>query len=89
MELRTMSKADFEKAIAAQTAVSMALEYLDECEGQPDAEWLRFILMGCPMEPWQEEILREDDCPEESWGKKMAPRTAMRDAEEETDLEQI
>ena len=65
MELMTMSREHYEDAIRDHTAVKMALEYLDECEGQPDAEWLRFILMGCPMEPWQEEILREEDCPED------------------------
>lgn len=87
MELVTMSKRDFDKAIAAQTAVSMALDYLGECEGKPDAEWLRFILMGCPMEPWQKEILREEDCPEEQ--KKGHRVWAHQMPEEEIDLEQI
>ena len=65
MELVTMSKQDFDKAIAAQTAVSMALDYLAECEGKPDADWIRFLLMGCPVTELEAEILREEDCPEE------------------------
>lgn len=66
MELVTMSKRDFDKAVAAQTAVSMALDYLAECDGEPDAEWLRFILMGCPVTDLEAEILREEDCPEDN-----------------------
>ena len=74
MELVTMSKRDFDKAIAAQTAVSMALDYLAECEGKPDAEWLRFLLMGCPVPDWEAEILREEDCPEgqKKWHRVLA-----------------
>ena len=87
MELVTMSKQDFDKAVASQTAVSMALDYLAECEGKPDAEWLRFLLMGCPLEPWQEEILREEDCPEDY--KKRHPVLAHRMSEEEFDPELI
>lgn len=87
MELVTMSKPDFDKAIAAQTAVSMALDYLDECEGKPDAEWLRFLLMGCPMRAEEVEILREEDCPEDY--KKRHPVLAHRMSEEELNPESI
>ena len=87
MELATMSRKDYNKAITAMTAVDMALEYLDECEGKPDADWLRFILMGCPLEGWQEDILREEDCPEEQ--KKGHRVLAHRMPDEEFNLEQI
>jgi len=87
MELVTMSKQDFDKAIAAQTAVSMALDYLGECEGKPDAEWLRFLLMGCQVTEWEAEILREEDCPEEQ--KKGHRVLAHQMPEEEFDPELI
>lgn len=87
MELVTMSKRDFDKAIAAQTAVSMALDYLAECEGKPDAEWLRFLLMGCPVTDLEAEILREEDCPEEQ--KKGHRVLAHQMPEEEFDPELI
>lgn len=87
MELVTMSKRGFDKAIAAQTAVSMALDYLAECEGKPNAEWLRFLLMGCPLEDWQKEILREEDCPEDN--KKGHRVLAHQMPEEEFDPELI
>ena len=87
MELVTMSKQDFDKAVAAQTAVSMALDYLAECVGKPDAEWLKFLLMGCPLEDWQKEILREEDCPEEQ--KKGHRVLAHQMPEEEFDPELI
>lgn len=90
MELVTMTKQDFDKAIAAQTAVSMALDYLAECEGKPDAEWLRFILMGCPVTDLEAEILREEDCPEEPrTHKKGHPVLEHLMPDGEHDLEQI
>lgn len=79
MELKTITREEYDKGIAAQTAVDMVREYLDECE-TPDAEWIRYLLDGCPLADWQVEILRELDCPEEH--KKVTPRTAMRDVEE-------
>ena len=86
MELKTMTKKDLEQAIADHTAVKMALEYLDECaanEEQPDADWLRFLLMGCPVEPWVDEILREEDCPEVPMAEKMTPRGDAQDVGED------
>ena len=56
-----------EQAIQDATAVKMVREYLDECEAEgkaPDIGWMRFLLDGCPLEPWQMEILSELDCPE-------------------------
>lgn len=93
MALITMTKEEFDKAIEAQTAVSMALRYLDECKDTnelPDVNWLRFLLNGCSLEPWQIKILWEEDCPEEPrTRKKKTPRTAMQDVEGEHDPEQI
>ena len=87
MELVTMSREHYEEAIRDNTAVKMALEYLDECkanEEQPDTNWLRFLLNGGPLDYWPEEILREEDCPEEPrTHKKKTPRTAMQDVDEE------
>ena len=84
MELKTMCREDYEVAIAAMTAVQMVRDYLDECEAgneKLDADWIRFILDGCPLADWQMEILREEDSPEEH--KKVTPRIAVRDVEED------
>ena len=86
MELRTMTKADYEQAIRDRTAVKMTLEYLDECaacEEQPDANWLRFLLNCEPMDWWEEEILREEDCPEQPMTEKRTSCVGAQDAEEE------
>lgn len=93
MELVTMSREHYEEAIRDNTAVKMALEYLYECESneeQPDTNWLRFLLNGGPMDYWPEEILREEDCPEEPrTHKKGHPVLEHLMPEEEIDLEQI
>ena len=84
MELKTMCRENYDEAIAAMTAVQMIRDYLDECEAGNetlDADWIRFILDGCPLQPWEEEILRELDCPEEY--KKVTPRAATQDVGEE------
>jgi len=88
MELVTMSREHYEEAVLDHTAIKMALEYLDECEGKPDAEWLRYILMGCPMRDEEIEILREEDCPEDRQ-KKGHRVLAHQMPEEELDPEQI
>lgn len=83
MELKTMCREDYDEAIAAMTAVQMVRDYLDECEADDktlDADWIRFILDGCPLADWQLEILREEDSPEEY--KKMTPRAATQDVGE-------
>lgn len=82
MELKTMSKADFDKAVAALTAVDMIRDYLNECE-TPDADWIRFLLDGCPLADWQKEILDEEE-----WQEKRTPRIAVRDVAEDFDPEQ-
>lgn len=93
MELVTMSREHYEEAIRDNTAVKMALEYLDECESneeQPDTNWLRFLLNGGPMDYWPEEILREEDCPEEPrTHKKGHPVLEHLMPDGEHDLEQI
>lgn len=93
MALITMTKEEFDKAIEAQTAVSMALRYLDECRDTdelPDADWLRFLLNGCSLEPWQIKILWEEDSPEEPRTHKKGHRVREHlMPEEEFDPEQI
>ena len=89
MELVTMSREHYEDAIRDHTAVKMALEYLDECEGQPDIEWLKFILMGCPVTDSEIAILREEDCPEGLPQKKGHRVLAHQMPEEEFDPELI
>lgn len=84
MELKTMCREDYDEAIASMTAVQMIRDYLDECEADDkaiDADWIRFILDGCPLADWQLEILREEDSPEEY--KKVTPRAATQDVGEE------
>jgi hypothetical protein len=84
MELKTMCREDYDEAIAAMTAVQMIRDYVDECEAgneKLDADWIRFILNGCPLADWQLAILREEESPEEY--KKVTPRIAVRDVEED------
>ena len=84
MELKTMSRECYDEAIGALTIVQMIRDYLDECEAgneKLDADWIRFILDGCPLADWQLEILREEDSPEEY--KKVTPRAATQDVGEE------
>lgn len=84
MELKTMSRECYDEAIACMTIVQMIRDYLDECEAgneKLDADWIRFILDGCPLADWQLEILREEDSPEVY--KKVTPRAATQDVGEE------
>lgn len=82
MELKTMRREDYDEAISCMTIVKMIRDYLDEAGDEKlDADWIRFILDGCTLEPWQEEILREEDSPEEY--KKVTPRAATQDVGEE------
>ena len=84
MELKTMCREDYDEAIACMTIVQMVRDYLNECEAgneKLDADWIRFILDGCPLADWQMEILQEEDSPEEH--KKVTPRIAVRDVEED------
>lgn len=93
MELVAMSREHYEEAVRDHTAVKMALEYLDECktnEEQPDTDWMRFLLSGGPIDYWPEEILREEDCPEEPRTHKKGHRVREHlMPEEEFDPEQI
>ena len=84
MELKTMSLECYDEAIGALTIVQMIRDYLDECEAgneKLDADWIRFILDGCPLADWQLAILREEDSPEVY--KKVTPRAATQDVDEE------
>ena len=85
-QLVTIRMHDYELAISNHTAVKMALEYLDECEMNGDRveiSWMRFLLNGCPLEPWQKEILRELDCPEEPRNEKKKSCVGAQDFDEE------
>lgn len=86
MELKTMRREDYDEAIAAMTAVQMIRDYLDECVAgneKLDADWIRFLLDGCPLADWQKEILDEEE-----WQEKRTPRIAVRSVAEDFDPEQ-